>query len=113
MSFEPERWRVDAGEAALARLDIPPHASRERVFEVSCSMTVRVPAAAHEPWHELQLLADGAMQWQRRIVSAEGSDGLEVRLRRTVAVGQGLRLLAKVRCQGAQRQTLRLEAEEA
>lgn len=110
----PERWRTDAGDAAVATLSIPPDARRERRFEVSCTMTVRVLADAAAPWHQLTVLADGSRQWQRRIDSSRqvDTDGLDYRFERSLAPGESLRLVAEVACQGALRRSLVIEAEE-
>ena len=58
---KPERWAIDAGSAAMARLDIPADAIRERGFEISFSMTVRPAAAAKAPRHELRIYVDGEL----------------------------------------------------
>lgn len=114
----PERWRVDAGDGAVAMLVVPADAQRERRFEISCSMTVRAlpdHAAADQAWHQLTVLADGSRQWQRRVSSHldSGSDGLEYRFERSVPVGRALRLAAEVACAGARRDRLLIEVEEA
>lgn len=110
----PERWRTDAGEAAVATLVIPPDPRRERRFEISCTMTVRVVADAAAPWHRLTVLADGSRQWQRRIDSSRqvDTDGLDYRFERSLPPGQSLRLVAEVACHGALRRSLVIEAEE-
>ena len=114
--FRPERWQIDAADAALATLVIPPHARRERVFEVSCSMSVRVPREAGEDaWHQMTVQANGARQWQRRVPSrnAGAEDGLDYRFRRSVPVGEALKLVVSVEARGVMRQRLKIEAEEA
>lgn len=113
--FRPERWQLDAADAALATLLIPPHARRERVFEISCSMSVRVPQdAGDQAWHQLTVQANGARQWQRRVTSRNPGqeDGLDFRFRRTVPVGEALKLVVAVEVRGVRRQRLQLEAEE-
>lgn len=111
----PERWAIDAGDAALATLHIPADAARERTFEIACAMTVRLPADARDAWHRMSVAANGAQQWSRQIpTSNPGSfDGLDYRFRRTVPVGEPLRVVVAVECRGAQRRSLVIEADEA
>lgn len=111
----PERWRVDAGTAGLAKLDIPPHASRERVFDIHCSLTVRLREARDDAWHRLTVQADGRREWDRRLTTRNPgeTDGLEVHFRRVVPIGEGLRLLAMAEMRHSQRVSLVIEAEEA
>lgn len=108
----PERWSADAGDAALAGLLVPPDAARERRFEVSCTMTVRRIDEAEQAWHRLTVLADGLQQWQRRVDTHPGIDGLDYRFQRLVAAGQSLRIGAEVACAGAVRLSLLIEADE-
>ena len=112
-SAAPERWRIDAGDAAIAKLDIPAHLRRERDFEIAVALTVRAPEGA-DAWHELRIYADGELQWSRRIAtqSPGAFDGLEFRFRRRIAVGQSLRLLAQADGGAVQRLRLVIEAEE-
>jgi len=112
--MRPEQWKTDAGNAAVARLDIPADAQRERWFEISCSMSVSPREGAADPWHELRIFADGELQWSRRIATQHPAefDGLDYRFRRRVAVGRGLRLQAMSDCRQAQRLKLIVEAEE-
>ncbi len=112
-SNRPERWFVDAGDAALAQLLIPPDAFRERRFEISCAMTVRRIEDAGTAWHRLTVLADGLQQWQRRVDTHPGIDGLDYRFERTVPPGQALRIGVEVACAGAVRRSLLVEADEA
>ena len=111
-----ERWSHSAGDAALATLVIPPHATRERRFEVSVAMTVRVPAdaAPGSCWHEMSVAANGAQQWRRRLPShnAGSFDGLDYRFTRSVPVGEALRLVVAVQGRGVQRRSVDIEAEE-
>ena len=89
----PEHWSVEARDL-VARLDIPPHATRERRFEVYCSFRVAHPGAGAAS-HALRVLVDGAHEWSRQVpTDAGGRDSLDVRFRRTVPVGQPLRLTA-------------------
>ncbi|GAP35385.1 hypothetical protein [Piscinibacter sakaiensis] len=111
----PERWQVEAGEAAIARLVVPPDARRERRFEVSVAMTVRATAGPDDAaWHRLTVLADGQRQWQRRVDTHRGAggDGLDLRFERRVPPGRALQLQAESDGAGVRRLSLRIEAEE-
>lgn len=110
----PERWSVRAGDAALARLDIPADSKRERRFEIAVAMSVRALDGSSAPWHELRVYADGKLQWQRRIATVQPApfDGLDYRFQCTVAVARSLRLSAIAECGGARRLQLQIEAEE-
>ena len=105
----------DAGDAAQALLLIPADLQRERRFEIACAMTVRCGDDLDGAWHEMTVLANGALQWQRRIGSHNpGSfDGLDYRFARTLAVGEALRLVLRCACRGVSRQRLLIEADEA
>ena len=109
-----ERWAADAGSAAIGELQIPADLRRERVFEISCAMTVRANASANSPWHELRVYADGELQWSRRIPTQHPApfDGLEMRFRRRVAVGRALRVQARADCAEGRRLSLLIEAEQ-
>lgn len=108
----PERWRVDAGDRAIARLDVPPHASRERVFEIDVRFVVRA-GAGRSPQHGLRVLVNGAQEWARRVPTArDGEDSLEWRQRRSVPVGQPLRIQALGDVQQALRLRLVVSAVE-
>ena len=111
----PERWQFSAGDSAVARLDIPADARRERTFEISFSMTVRANDGAASPWHEMRVYADGQLQWSRRISTQQTAafDGLEYRLRRRIEAGRALRLHALVACAEGRRLKLEIEADEA
>ncbi len=114
MSDAPERWQLDAGDAAEAVLTIPPHATRERRFDIACAMSVRCGDDLGGAWHEMTVLANGQLQWQRRIASSNpgSSDGLDLHLRRSVPVGEGLRLVVRTRTLGVRRHRLLIEADE-
>lgn len=108
----PERWRVDVADRAIARLDVPPHASRERVFEIDVRFVVKA-GAGRSPQHGLRVLVDGAQEWARRVPTARGGDdSLEWRQRRTVGVGQPLRIQALTEVQQALRLLLVISAVE-
>lgn len=108
----PERWRLDAGDGAVAALLVPPHATRERRFEISCSMSVRRSDAVAPAWHQLRIVADGLQQWHRRVDTHPGLDGLDYRFERTVPPGLALRIGAEVSCSGATRRSLLIEVDE-
>lgn len=110
----PERWRLDAGDAAQAVLTIPADTRRERRFEVGCAMLVRCGDDLADAWHEMAVSANGAELWRRRIASSNPgqTDGLDYRFARTVPVGQALRLLVRSACNGVARSRLLIEAEE-
>src|SRR6218665_4159642 len=89
----PERWSADAGAGDVARLDIPPDAHRDRTFEIACSFVVAYRGDDVSAWHELRVLANGAQEWQRRVPTHPGGrDSLDMRFRRTVPLGEPLRL---------------------
>ena len=62
----PERWHIDASDAATATLVIPADARRERRFEIACAVTVTVPPAVVDPTLQMSVLANGAQQRWRR-----------------------------------------------
>ena len=108
----PERWSVESARDLVARLDIPPHATRERRFEVYCSFRVAHPGTGSAS-HALRVLVDGAHEWSRRVpTDAGGRDSLDVRFRRTVPVGQPLRLTAIAEVDGALPLGLSISADE-
>jgi hypothetical protein len=111
----PERWVVDAGDAAEAVLVIPPDAQRQRRFDIACTATVRCGDDLAGAWHEMTVLANGAQQWRRRVPSrvAGGDDGLDLHFRREVPVGEALRIVVRVAVQGVRRHRLLIEADEA
>jgi hypothetical protein len=110
----PERWAVDAGDAGVATLAVPPDAQRERRFEVACAMTVQPLAGSDGGWHRMTVLVDGSRQWQRQVAThpGEGPDGLDLRFERRVPPGRALRITVEVAAQGARRRSLQIEAEE-
>lgn len=108
----PERWRCDAGDRAIARLEVPAHATRERDFEIDVRFVVKA-GAGRQPRHGLRVLIDGAQQWARQVPTAtEGEDTLEWRQRRRVPLGQALRIQALTEVQHAMRLRLVIEATE-
>ncbi len=112
MTVPPERWLADAGDRAIARLDVPPHASREREFEIDVHFVVRAGAGA-QPLHGLRVLVNGSQEWARRVpIAGGGEDSLEWRQRRRVPVGEALRIQAQTEVQHALRMRLRISAVE-
>ena len=114
-SQELERWRADAGTVSLLKLDVPPHASRDRVFDITCTMTVCLREQRVDAWHRMTVLANGQREWQRQLPTqnAGASDSLEMHFRRRVALGEGLRIQVMGDVHLTQRLSLRIEAEEA
>ncbi len=111
-----ERWCVDAGDADVALLDIPPHLSRTRRFEVDVRFVVQCPEPAGEAWHALTVELDGRQHWSRRIATSNPgqTDSLDFHCRVELPVGAGLRVRALARVGGAaRRRQLRVEAEES
>ena len=115
MTPQPERWQLSGGDSASATLTIPADAGRERRFEIACAITVMVPADAAAPWHQMTVQANGTQLWRRREPSHNPGefDGLDYRFRRTVPVGQALRISVAVAGLGVRRRSLVIEAEES
>ncbi len=111
--LRPEHWEVDVGDDDVAHLDIPPHAQRDRTFEVSVDFTVRSLPGHDAPWHELRVLLNGAQQWARRIAAQHDSaDSLDYRVRCQVPVGEPMRITAATEIHGVRRLALRIIADE-
>jgi hypothetical protein len=110
----PERWTLQADDAPSAVLVIPADGKRQRQFEIAIAVSVGVPADAHEPWLQLTVMAGGALQWKRRVPAHNPGDydGLDYRFRRSVPVGQALRIQVAVAGAGVRRRTLFIEADE-
>lgn len=110
-----ERWRAETGAASLLRLDIPPHASRERIFDIHCAITVRLREDRRDAWHRMAVLVDGRLEWERRATTANPgeTDGLEVHFRRRVPIGDALRLLVRSEVAVTQRVRIVIEVDEA
>ena len=107
-----ERWSVESPGSGVVQLDIPADASRERSFEVYCSLAVR-RRDGESATHALRVLVDGAQEWSRRVPTHDGAvDTLDVRLRRTVPVGRPLRISAIGEVEGATVLRLSIAAEE-
>lgn len=110
-----EHWRVDAGDADVALLDIPPALARDRAFHIELQFVVRTPEAPADAWLALTVELDGARAWQRRVpaVCAGQTDTLDFHCRRVVPEGRPLRVRALTQVGGgARRHALRLEATE-
>jgi hypothetical protein len=109
-----ERWAVDAGTASTAVLNVPPHATRERVFDIQCTMTVRLREALQGAWHRMTVTVNGQREWDRQVSTHNpgATDDLDLHLRRQVPVGEALRVVVKTDVRYAQRFGLRIEADE-
>ena len=108
-----ERWSADSGHRDVARLDIPADAQRERHFEIFCRLVVSNKAGRTDATHAMRVLVNGALEWTRSVpTQADGSDGLDLRLRRSVPVGRPLRVTATCELRGAQRVSLTISADE-
>lgn len=112
--FAPESYRVDVADEALAVLDVPADAHRQRVFEVACAITVQTEDDSGSAWHQLTMLDNSTRQWERRERTRNPGefDGLDVRYRRAVGVGQSLRITAAVRCLGSRCRRIVIEVDE-
>ncbi len=110
----PERWAIQAGDAASATLTIPADARRERRFEIACAATVTVPSDAVSAWLQVSVQANGTQQWKRRTVAHNPGawDGLDYRFSRSVPVGQTLRITVSMAGHGVRRRSLDIEADE-
>ncbi len=111
----PERWSIDAGDADVALLDVPPAEGRMRRFEIDVRFVVRCPAEAAGAWHAITVELDGRRHWQRRIPTSNpgNTDSLDYHCRVEVPEGAPLRVRALTQVRGAVRQQLRIDAEEA
>jgi hypothetical protein len=109
----PEHWSADSGHRDVAKLDIPADAQRERRFEVFCHLVVSNKAGRTDATHGMRVLVNGALEWVRSVpTQADGTDSLDLRLRRTVPVGQPLRVTATCELRGSQRVSLTISADE-
>ena len=111
----PERWAIQAADAATATLTIPADARRERRFEIACAVTVSVPGeASAAAWLQVTVQANGTQQWKRRAPAHNPGawDGLDYRFSRNVGVGQTLRITVSVAGLGVRKRSLDIEADE-
>lgn len=115
MPNDPERWHIDAGDADVATLDIPP-ALRAHRFHVDVQFVVRCPVDAPKakPWHAMTVELDGRRAWSRQIATSNPgqTDTLEYHRQIDVPAGAGLRVRALTRVHGALRQRLCIDAAE-
>ena len=116
MATVPERWVIDGGDSAVATLLIPPDARVERCFEIACAMTVVLPADADaaDAWHQMTVQANGTEQWRRQVPTHNPGqfDGLDYRFRRSVPVGQSLRITVATGTRGTRRRSITIEADQ-
>lgn len=109
-----EHWQVDAGDADIATLDIPPALGRVRRFHVDVRFVVRCPDDAADAWHAMTVEVNGRRQWARQIATSNPgqNDSLDYHFRIDVSEGAALRVRALTRVKGAARRRLSIEAEE-
>lgn len=114
MNAAPEQWQVDAGDADIATLDIPPALGRTRRFRVDVNFVVQAPASGASAWHAMTVEANGRREWQRRSATHNpgASDSLEHAFTADVAPGAALRVRAVTQVQAAVRRRLRIDAVE-
>jgi hypothetical protein len=110
-----ERWSVNAGDADLAVLDVPPALARPRRFEIDVRFVVHCPTEADGAWHALTVELDGRRHWSRRIATSNPgqTDSLDYHCRVEVPQGAALRIRALTEVRGALRRQLRIDAEES
>lgn len=109
----PERWAAESGHRDVVKLDIPADAQRERTFEIYVRLQVSNKTGRADATHAMRVLVDGALEWSRSAPThPDGTDSLDLRLRRTVPLGRPLRLSASCELRGAQRIGLSISAEE-
>ena len=114
LEAKPERWALSGGDAATATLTIPADAKRQRRFEIACAVTVGVPDGSSGGWMQVTVQANGAKEWQRRVLAHNPGawDGLDYRFSRKVPVAQTLRITVTVSSGGVRRRSLEIEADE-
>ena len=111
--MKPEHWSAESGHRDVVKLDIPADALRERRFEIFVRLVVANPGGRTDATHALRVLVDGALEWSRSAATqADGSDSLDLRLRRSVPPGRPLRVSASCELRGAQRVRLSIDADE-
>lgn len=113
-SHTAEHWQVDAGDADVATLNIPPALARARRFHVDVRFVVQCPVGL-PAWHALTVEVNGRREWARQISTSNPgqTDSLDYHCRVEAAASAGLRVRAITKVQGAVRRRLRIEASEA
>ena len=114
MKPKAEVWRLDAGGALVAVLNIPGSLERHRSFDVDVTLAVRVPQPLAGAWHSLSVELDGKQKWARRIASNSPgqTDGLDYHCRIEVPTGRALRVRAVAAASGSVVHQLAVEARE-
>ena len=110
-----EQWQVDAGDADVATLHIPPTLARARRFHVDVRFVVQCPAEGSTAWHAMTVEVNGQREWSRQIATSNPgqTDSLDYHFRIEAPVGTALRVRALTWVQGAARRRLCIEAGEA
>jgi len=110
---QPERWRIDAGDADVATLVIPADSFRTRHFEIDCRLVVTRLAEGAE--HAMRVDVDGDLEWTRRAPTENPghTDSMDYHFRRELPAGVPLRVVVKTQATKARRVRLVIEAEEA
>jgi len=108
----PERWRIDAGDADVATLVIPADSYRTRRFEIDCRLVVA--RLADGATHGMRVDVDGDLEWTRQAPTENPghTDSMDYHFRRTLEIGQALRIVVKTQARQARRVALSIEAEE-
>ena len=113
---QTEQWRVDAGDADVATLHIPPVLDRARRFEIDARFVVQCPAQTEgvDAWHAMTVEVNGRREWSRQIATSNPgqTDSLDYHWRIELPVGGALRVRALTRVHGALRRRLLIEASE-
>ena len=109
---KPERWRIDAGDADVATLVIPADSYRVRRFEIDCRLVVM--RLADGATHGMRVDVDGDLEWTRKAPTENPghTDSMDYHFRRTLEIGQSLRIVVKTQARQARRMALTIEAEE-
>lgn len=113
-STRPERWSIDAGDADIATLDVPPALSRQRRFLVDVRFVVACPESTADAWHALTVELDGRRAWSRQIPTSNPgqTDSLDYQREVDLPAGAALRIRALTGVGRAVRRQLRIDAEE-
>ena len=109
---QPERWRIDAGDADVATLVIPADSWRTRRFEIDCRLIVMRLAEGAQ--HGMRVDVDGGLEWTRRAPTENPghTDSMDYHFRRELPAGRPLRIVVKTEARQARRVRLVIEAEE-